>query len=91
MHFVDQTRFLQYTRHYAYLYNCRPLYLFENISFSIEITYFRPSAIIFLKFARLFNAQESKLRQVTNLQPPHTHTHKMRLQRCRIFTELIQQ
>jgi hypothetical protein len=75
MHFADQTRFLQYTRDYGYLCNCRPLYLFENISFSIEITYFRPSAIIFLKFARLLNTQESKLFDKSPISSLHTRTH----------------
>jgi len=73
MHFAGQTRFLQYTRYYAYLYNCHPLYLFENISCSIEITYFRPSAIIFLKFVRLPNAQESNLFDKSPISSLHTH------------------
>jgi len=75
MHFADQTRFLQYTRYYGYLYNCRPLHLFENISCSTEITYFRPSAIIFLKFVRLHNAQESNLFDKSPISSLHTHIH----------------
>jgi len=73
MHFADQTRFLQYTRYYAYIYKCHPLNLFENICYSIEITYFRPSAIIFLKFVRLLHAQESNLFDKSPISSLHTH------------------
>jgi hypothetical protein len=73
--FCRPDTFSKYTRYYAYLYNSHPLHLFENISCSIEITYFRPSAISFLKFVRLLNAQESNLLDKSPISNLHTHRH----------------